>query len=235
LTIVMSLANPRHRPFIDETIRLVGRALGASRLVFYAVDRQQNLHGLALEGVPPECHRRYSGEMFAFDPLHVRRIAEHGVPVARLVDAAHYAPPDHIRLWASFMRAFGAVDALELLFRDGRTILAGLNVTWTERDPPTPATAHALAEQLQRYIQFNLTSRLVSARAARLEATCCFGLTPREREVALLVCEGHTTQAIATCLAIEPSTVKTHLLSIYEKCEVDSRAGLVGRLSDPAC
>jgi DNA-binding CsgD family transcriptional regulator len=234
LTIVMSLASPRHRLFADETIRLVRGVLRASRFVFYEVDRRQNLHAFILDEVPPECHRQYVDEMFLFDPLHVRRIAEHGVPVARFVDAARYAPPDHVRTYSNFLRRFGAVDTLELLFRDGRTILAGLTVTWTERDPPPTAVTHETAEQLQRYIQFSLTSRIASHRTTWSEAADGFGLTARERDVARLVCQGHTNRAVAVCLGIEPSTVKTHLLRIYEKCEVDTRAGLVGRLSDPA-
>jgi len=228
----MSLANPRHRPFIDETLRLVGGALGASRLVFYAVDPGQNLQDFVLEGMPPECHDRYVREMFAFDPLHVRRIAPHAVPVARFGDAERYAPRDHVRRYTSFLRQFDVLDTLELVFRDDEKILAGLNVAWTDRDPPPPAATKALAEQLQRYIEFTLTSRLASSRVAWQDATRSFGLTAREREVAQLVRQGHTNQAIATCLGIEPSTVKTHLLRIYEKCEVDSRAGLVGRLSE---
>jgi len=228
----MSLASPRHRPFIDETIRLVSDVMNASRLVFYGVDDRQNLRDFVLEGVPAECHERYVHDAFAFDPLHVRRIAGHGVPVARLTDAARYAPAYDVRLYVTFLRHFSAVDTLELVFRDERTVLAGLNVTWTEHDPPPGTAAPRTAEHLQRYIQHNLVCRLASSRATWLEVARSCGLTSRERDVAQLVCQGHTNQAIATCLGIEASTVKTHLLRIYEKCSVDSRAGLVGRLSD---
>ena len=228
----MWLADPRHQPFISETMRLVGGALGASRLVFYGVDREQNLRDFVCEGVPPECHRRYVREMYAFDPLHVRRIGEHGPSVAHLADATCYAVPDHVRRYTNFLRSFSAVDTLEMIFRDGCTILAGLNVTWTERDPSPAGRSRALAEQLQRYVEFSLNGRLASRRTAWVETTRCYGLTARECDVAQLLCHGHTNQAIATYLGIELSTVKTHLLRIYEKCGVDSRAGLVGRLCD---
>jgi hypothetical protein len=125
----MSLAGPLHRPFADETIHLVRGVLGASRLVYYKVDREHNLGDFVLEEVPPDCHRQYVREMFAFDPLHVRKVAEHGAAVVRLADAARHAPSDHIRWYANFLRHFEVVDVLELIFRDDRNVVAGLNVT----------------------------------------------------------------------------------------------------------
>ena len=228
----MSLADARHRPFIDETMKLVSGALGAQRLVFYGVDRDCNLRDFVTQGVPDSMHQRYLRGMMAFDPLHIRRIAGHAGPLVRWRDATRYAPPEHVERYARFLRSYEGVDSLELMFRDGETIVAGLTVAWTERDAPPDRARFTLAATLQRYIEFSLLGRLASARSTWLEAACAFGLTPREREIAELVCLGHTNAAIATCLGIATSTVKTHLLSIFEKCEADSRAGLVGRLSD---
>jgi DNA-binding CsgD family transcriptional regulator len=229
----MALTAARHKPFIDETPRLVEGALGATWLAFYTVDQQRNLTDFVLgSGVPRGFHESYLRGMSAFDPLHVRRIGQ-DVQVARLGDASRYAPPGHVGRYGRFLRDFAAVDALELIFRDEGAIVAGLNVTWSERDALPSATSHALAQHLQHYIQFTLASQAASARSW-LEVARSFGLTPREREVSLLVCQGHTNAEIATRLGIELSTVKTHLLRIFEKCAVDSRAGLVGRLADCA-
>ncbi|HEX6245930.1 MAG TPA: LuxR C-terminal-related transcriptional regulator [Polyangiales bacterium] len=230
----MSLADLRNRPFIDETLRLVGGALGVQRLVFYGVDRERNLRDYVVRGVPASMHQHYLRRMVTFDPLHIRRIAGHAGPLVRWRDAARYAPPEHVRIYARFLRHYGVVDSLELMFRDGEAIVAGLTVAWTERDVSPETGTLALATQLQRYIEFSLASRLGATRASWLEAVRAHGLTPREREVAQLVCRGHTNQAVATCLGIAPSTVKTHLLRIFEKCGVDSRAGLVACLSDLA-
>jgi DNA-binding CsgD family transcriptional regulator len=54
-------------------------------------------------------------------------------------------------------------------------------------------------------------------------------LSPREREVALLVAEGLRSQEIATRLHITLRTVNTHLEHIYERLGVRSRM-LLGRL-----
>jgi DNA-binding CsgD family transcriptional regulator len=228
----MSLAHPANRPFIDETLRLVSGALGVHRLVFYGVDADANLRDYVVQGVPPAMHEQYLRRMVAFDPLHVRRIAGHAGPLLRWREAARYAPTEHVRLYTRFLRRYGVVDSLELVFRERSGIVAGLNVAWTEREPAPDGASLRLAAQLQRYIEFSLAGRATSARASWQECVRAFGLTVREREVAQLVCRGHTNQAIATCLDIAPSTVKTHLLRMFEKCGVDSRAALVARLSD---
>ncbi len=55
-------------------------------------------------------------------------------------------------------------------------------------------------------------------------------LTAREREVLLWVVRGKTNREIAANLWIAPSTVRKHLENIYEKLDVSTRAGAVGRV-----
>ena len=55
-------------------------------------------------------------------------------------------------------------------------------------------------------------------------------LTPREREVALLVREGLSNDEIAARLHKGVGTIKNQLQSIFVKLAVNSRAKLVARL-----
>jgi DNA-binding CsgD family transcriptional regulator len=55
-------------------------------------------------------------------------------------------------------------------------------------------------------------------------------LSPRERQVALMVAHGRTNQAIATSLDISVWTVSTHLRRIFAKLAVGNRAEMVARL-----
>ncbi|WP_211237803.1 LuxR family transcriptional regulator [Dyadobacter alkalitolerans] len=48
-------------------------------------------------------------------------------------------------------------------------------------------------------------------------------LSPREKEVAILILQGHRNQEIADILVISPGTVRTHIEKIYKKAQVNSR------------
>jgi len=56
------------------------------------------------------------------------------------------------------------------------------------------------------------------------------GLTPREREVVYLVCQGLKNAAISDKLFISRYTVENHLKSVYEKLGIHNRTSLIHRL-----
>lgn len=67
-----------------------------------------------------------------------------------------------------------------------------------------------------------------------------YNLTPRERQIAELVCRGLRNGNIAKHLRIKPGTVKTHTRNIYRKVHVKSKIAMLLRfvtdsrdLSDP--
>jgi len=51
-------------------------------------------------------------------------------------------------------------------------------------------------------------------------------LSPREREVLVLVAEGRTNKAIAEALFVSPNTIKTHVTSLLHKLQADTRVQL---------
>ena len=60
------------------------------------------------------------------------------------------------------------------------------------------------------------------------------GLTPQERVVVRLICEGLTNHEVATQLVLSVKTVGYHLGNAYAKLGVHSRAQLVAKLGSPA-
>ena len=56
-----------------------------------------------------------------------------------------------------------------------------------------------------------------------------YELTPREREIAELICQGLRNGKIARVLKIKPSTVKTHTRNIYRKVHVQSKISMLLR------
>jgi DNA-binding CsgD family transcriptional regulator len=65
------------------------------------------------------------------------------------------------------------------------------------------------------------------ATALRLET---WGVTEREREVAVLLAQGRTNPDIAQALVLSPYTVQDHIKSLFEKTGVGSRQELVVRI-----
>jgi len=57
-----------------------------------------------------------------------------------------------------------------------------------------------------------------------------FGLSKRQREVAELVCRGHSNREIAVGLRKAPDTVRMHLRGLYDKLDVHDHVGVVVRL-----
>ena len=56
-----------------------------------------------------------------------------------------------------------------------------------------------------------------------------YNLTPRECEIAKLICRGLRNGSIASYLHIKPGTVKTHTRNIYRKVHVKSKISMLLR------
>ena len=59
-----------------------------------------------------------------------------------------------------------------------------------------------------------------------------FRLTPRESEVAALLADGLSNQAIADALFISEHTVKSHLKAIFQKVGVESRSQVIAYVTE---
>jgi ATP/maltotriose-dependent transcriptional regulator MalT len=54
-------------------------------------------------------------------------------------------------------------------------------------------------------------------------------LSPREREVLVLLAEGRSNREIASTMAVTVATVKTHLVHVYAKLGAGNRNEALGR------
>lgn len=68
-----------------------------------------------------------------------------------------------------------------------------------------------------------------AAAEARLQPW--WGLSPRQQEIAALICLDYTNQEIAVRLNISPETVKSHVRTVLQRFEVHSKAELRRRLA----
>lgn len=59
-----------------------------------------------------------------------------------------------------------------------------------------------------------------------------YNLTPRERQIAELVCQGFRNSDIARKLGIKAGTTKTHIRNIYRKVRVKSKIAMLLKFVD---
>jgi len=77
--------------------------------------------------------------------------------------------------------------------------------------------------------KLELCSDFITKRNAIHNAFESFGdeqLTPRERQIARLILQGHSSKSLAKELGISPSTVKVHRKHIYERLAVNTQTEL---------
>jgi DNA-binding NarL/FixJ family response regulator len=84
--------------------------------------------------------------------------------------------------------------------------------------PISPGIAHKILQLVQ-----NNTLTLVQ-KPASVAATNFFDLTSRETEILKLLVQGLVYKEIGTHLFISPNTAKKHVMNIYQKLHVNSRA-----------
>jgi DNA-binding NarL/FixJ family response regulator len=81
---------------------------------------------------------------------------------------------------------------------------------------------NAIGARLRRHEQRG--QREFKPNFSTFEPLLALGLTPRVAEVLLWVAQGKTNADIATILGISESTVKKHLLEVFEKLGVETRS-----------
>lgn len=104
-----------------------------------------------------------------------------------------------------------------LLKDESRAVAASILKDVLDGRPPLSAR---VARRVLRFVQS--TAPKVPASTAPMP-----DLTPREREVLVLLSRGHTAGSAAAQLRISEHTVKSHVKSLYRKLDVSSRASLV--------
>jgi len=206
--------------------------VGAQRWVIYSVGADGNADKvLWAQEDERRCAAYFSG-YHRDDPLAPHRIArvQSATGVACLSQRlAHGADPD-ARYRNGFMQPYLLSDALEMLLPLHAGASLGISLL---RDAPWPvytraqvqalADFHALASQLLR-----MQAREADPEAAARERLALRWpqLTERECDIALAVAGGMPNKLAARHAGMSPSTVKTHLHSIFRKCGIVNRSQL---------
>ena len=162
------------------------------------------------------------------DPLHPTSLVTQNLRFVSMFDPRLSCAPESRRSFWNFLSAFGTRDAAEMIFYVGGRAVAGMGLLWVGQGGSR--ADRQLGESAQSYIEFNLAAHYGPLLSDLFpEASVGLALSDREREIVQLVCQGSSNAQIAQRLTIRVSTVKTHLLHVFEKLGVRTRAALVSR------
>jgi HD-GYP domain-containing protein (c-di-GMP phosphodiesterase class II) len=225
-----------HSSGVGKLAELAGRHLGLNEPQIKTLRWAGLLHDIGRVGIAtgvwdkPVRLTRADWEEVRLHPYHTQRILSR---VPALSDVARVAAQHHERLGGGGYPAGLDGRSLDVLPR----VLAAADVfhALQEDRPHRPAISAAKAAA---------TLRDLSAAAGELDPNACAavlaaagqpplgrrqypaGLTEREVEVLQLLARGSTEREIAERLVISAGTTHTHVVHIYEKAGVSTRAGV---------
>lgn len=215
--------------FGAHTASFTSQALGAEWSCFYFLDAECQPFGFQVHRTPWALRESYvTHGMARSDPLHPASLATQNLRFVSMFDPRLRCAVESRRRFWSFLSAFGTRDAAEMIFRVGGRAVAGMSLLWVGQ--AGSRADRQLGESVQSYIEFNLAAHYGPLLSDILpESGAGLALSDRELEIVRLVCHGSTNAQIAQRLSIGVSTVKTHLLHVFEKLGVRTRAALVSR------
>jgi DNA-binding CsgD family transcriptional regulator len=177
----------------------------------------------------------YRQRFDALDPFAPRRYATGAIGV---IDATDLGPAHALAgspYFSEYLQGLGMQRQTTLHLRADGQITAGLDLLRQADDRDGKDEVLAVLRAGQAMIEY--AHHCARATAAPISGVVSPGpadLTSRQREIAQLVARGASNAEVGRALTISESTVKTHLLHIYEKLNVRSRTQLVAALSGAA-
>lgn len=213
--------------YAQRCIATVTGLVPVTSCAFYQVDAQLRPRHYLLHGMPGQVHQHYLSHYQQCDPLHPARFG-HGTSVMPMGEAMAQGALRQSR-YGRFMARHGMADVVELFVRRGGRVVAGFSLIRGEELGAFGNAELAMLQQLHGLLELAASGNLPLQLAAEagLEEVA---LTPREREVALLLRDGASNKSIARLLDMGLPTVKTHLQHLYRKFGVNNRTGLASRL-----
>ncbi|EJM06875.1 response regulator containing a CheY-like receiver domain and an HTH DNA-binding domain [Pseudomonas sp. GM102] len=195
----------------------------ARQAAFYCVDRHLQARDFRLHGMSGEMHRDYLDNYRQFDPLQPRNCLSSGLAVVPLGFAMARQPIRNSQRYQDFLQRYGVVDVVEILAHRAGQPQAAISLLRTaEQGAFTP-------DQLARLNALQSLLQLAVANMQPCEDPL-ISLTPKERQIALLLRQGASNKQLARELEVGLPTIKTHLINLFRKTGVSSRTELVGTL-----
>ncbi len=220
--------------FAHRTLDLIHGVVPLSASAFHLRPEMPGFRCSVLHGIDPATDASYHRQFSAIDPIQpplFEGTPETVVPLASLISAQALHQSEFYR---GFMVPNGYRHVADMFLRRDGSIVAVVSLLRCRDKPAFDNVEVAVLKQLQCYIEYTLcgiTGAGLSFDRENLRRALPF--TERELDVVELVLQGYSNKAIQRALGISLATVKTHLLRIFDKSGVSSRAELITRLLRP--
>lgn len=195
----------------------------ASQAAFYCVDRQLQARDFSLHRMSGDMHRDYLDNYRQFDPLQPRNCLSSGLAVVPLGLAMARQPSRDSRRYRDFLQRYGVVDVVEILAHRAGQPQAAISLLRTADQGAFTAAQLSQLTALQALLQMAVANMQPCEDALA-------GLTPKERQIALLLRQGASNKQLALELGVGLPTIKTHLINLFRKTGVASRTELLSTL-----
>lgn len=219
----------RCRDFAQNTVSFLKNTSGCTAVVFTWYETHKTKPPHVQAGADERMITEYYDRYHNADPLRAELLIRSSSSFETLSDAKKAHDQYLLEEYQPFLHKYNIHEEMDLIFRAGGTVVASAALLqqengWKLNSPYIRETCN--------YLQYTF-SILPAVRLLNLNSDLelRYKLTPKERAVAELMLAGEPNKTIASQLDMELPTAKTHILHIFQKLQVTSRAKAVALLS----
>ncbi len=220
---------PNH--FQVESLALINGLFDISSSAFYLIDPNMQQKGIVLQGISKESDKAYKTIYKDLDLSHPSRFVNRSETVVCLEDLYRTQTFRQSVYYQDFLQPMNIEHACDMFFRCDGKIIAVLTMLRDSSLLKFDEGEIAKLSEIQRFLEYAINLVYLPARISQRESISnSYGLTDRELDVLEWVIGGVENKIVAKELSISLATVKTHLLHIYAKFSVNSRAKLLAKV-----
>ena len=224
----MLAVNESCQQFSYETLSFLKKSTQCSAAVFTWFDNISDIPTHFSDGFDEKSISHYYDHYVDNDPISHIQLINQQLRTARLTP--DLLSQEHTEKYQDFMHDYHFTDEADLILWAGGSPVASIALLKMQNDCPFQNDFNL--EQTRHFIQFNF-DLLPTIKKINLQSDLKkrFNCTTKEAMIAALLCQGYANKEIASQLCIEPATVKTHLINLFEKLKVSSRTQAVAYIS----
>ena len=216
--------------YAKKTVSFLKDTTGSSAVVFTwhdSADAQPpHVQIGADELMISEYYEKYAQK----DPLRLDLLVKNYRSFETFSHAAETHDRDLMEQYQPFLRKYSLVDEIDFVFWAGGKAVA--SAALLQKNTKDLKISPDNLREMQRYLQYTFSFiPAIKALDLREQLISRYRLTAKEQVVAALIISGESNKSIAEMTDVELATVKTHVLHIFQKLEVNSRSKAIALLS----